>query len=642
MRSGKLLVLLFVCFIVSVKAQTTNDGIKAFEYENYSTARRIFKQLITQQPGNALNYYYLGITYCTLGKIDSARIIFNAGTQADPKSIYNYVGLGRTYLEQNNVQQATQFFDKAKSLTSQKDITQYILIADAYESAAHPNYDMAVSLLTKAIEYTNKNAEVYWVLGKTYEAMNKAGEAVSAYERATELNPTYAKAHTRIGVIWRNAQRGNLSKESFDKALQADPNFPPAYRELAELYFYTGKYDLATQTYQKYMDLADKDDDTQFRYAQFLFVTKKYKDALNILQGLRSKIDAPVKHRLLGYSYYEMGNYTEGLSEMKTFFQKTDTAKILSSDYEYFGKLLLKTGSDSLGILTIQKAIRMDSSKYALYDTIGTYLYKQKKYAHAGEFYLKKIDALPKNAPFNEVANSYRQAGLATYLARNFIISDSVFTKASKLSPQWAIPYLFLARIQLNIDSVDTVRGKAFPFYNLFVSKAFADTARYKRDLAEAYQYLGNYNTHYRNYGASLYYYDKVLALDPPNKEVSETVKAIKDLHKAQPGNPIPATKDTTGFLIPAIINGNSMTVLYDPGIMGIAVTQEGSGQVFGSRGTDGGSLKVDILKIGDRSLKNVRVTVVPEEKKPVAVGADVLNKMNIVFDYPSSSLLQL
>src|SRR5437773_8630312 len=131
------------------------------------------------------------------------------------------------------------------------------------------------------------------------------------------------------------------------------------------------------------------------------------------------------------------------------------------------------------------------------------------------------------------------------------------------------------------------------------------------------------------------------MVLNPSNKEVMETMKAIKDRYKSQPGNPIPATKDTTGFLIPAIINGNSMNVLYDPGIMGMAVTPEGSSQLFGSKGSDG-NLKVDILKIGDRSLKNVRVTLVPEEKKPVGIGADVLNKMNMVFDYVSSSVLQL
>src|ERR1043165_4757857 len=141
MRRRNLLVLLFMSFTISLKAQTTGEGIKAIDYENYATAHRIFSQLVKSQPNDPLNYYYLGIVYCTMEKIDSARAVFNAGVQTDAKSIYNYVGLGRTYLEQNNVQQAAQNFDKAKSLTTQKDITQYKLIADAYSSAAHPNYE---------------------------------------------------------------------------------------------------------------------------------------------------------------------------------------------------------------------------------------------------------------------------------------------------------------------------------------------------------------------------------------------------------------------------------------------------------------------------------------------------------------------
>ncbi len=640
MKRSKLLVLLFMSFIVSVKAQTTEEGIKAIDYENYATARRIFSQLTKSQPSNSINYYYLGIVYCTLDKIDSARMAFNAGIQADPKSIHNYVGLGRAYLEQNNVQQATQNFDKAKSMTSQKDITQYKLIADAYSSAAHPNYDMAVALLNKAIGYTNKDAEVYWILGKAYEAMNKSGDAVSSYERSTELNPSYAKAYTRIGVIWRNARNGNLAKENFDKALQADPNFPPAHRELAELYFYTGKYDLADQTYEKYLQLADQDDETLFRKAQFKFLTKKYSDALSLLNSLKAKIRTPYMFRMLGYANYETAHYPEGLKNMDSLFRTMDSSKIITSDYEYLGKLQIKSGNDSLGFLSIEKAIHFDSTKYELFDTIGTYLYKQKKYAQAGIYYMKKLKALPKNAPFNEVANSYKQAGLSLYLGKKYWASDSVFEKVSRITSQWAVPYLFRARIQLNIDSLDTVRGKAFPFYNLFISKAYGDTLHYRRELTEAYQYLGNYNTHYKNYGVALYYFNKVVALNDTNKEVIETINSIKNIYKTAPGSSITATKDTTGFLIPAIINGHSVNALYDPGIFGIGVTQEGLTQIAGG-GSDGEAGKGAMVKIGDHSLKNVMITAYPDEKQPVAIGADVLNKMNMVFDYPSSSVLQ-
>src|ERR1041385_7351098 len=97
MKRSKLLVwLLMIAF--AAKAQTQADGVKALDYENYVTAKRIFSQLVKTNPSDPLNYYYLGIALCSKEQIDSARIVFNAGTQADPKSINNYIGLGRTYL----------------------------------------------------------------------------------------------------------------------------------------------------------------------------------------------------------------------------------------------------------------------------------------------------------------------------------------------------------------------------------------------------------------------------------------------------------------------------------------------------------------------------------------------------------------
>ncbi len=173
---------------LAVQGQTTEQGAKALEYENYATARSIFSKLVHQQPSNAQNYYYLGITLCNLDKFDSARTVFTAGTEADSKAINNYAGLGRVALDQNKAQEATQYFDKVKSLTSPKDVNQYLLIADAYTSAQHPNYEMAVTLLSKAKDLNNRNAEVFWLLGKTYEAMNRSGEAVKVYKVPGTMN----------------------------------------------------------------------------------------------------------------------------------------------------------------------------------------------------------------------------------------------------------------------------------------------------------------------------------------------------------------------------------------------------------------------------------------------------------------------
>src|SRR5262245_54000283 len=99
-----IMLLVWVSAFTASFAQSTEDGIKGLDYENYATAKRIFTQLIKQNSADGRNYYYLGQALSALGKNDSARLVYTAGTQADPKSIYNNIGLGRTYLDQNNVQ----------------------------------------------------------------------------------------------------------------------------------------------------------------------------------------------------------------------------------------------------------------------------------------------------------------------------------------------------------------------------------------------------------------------------------------------------------------------------------------------------------------------------------------------------------
>ncbi|MBA2407609.1 MAG: tetratricopeptide repeat protein, partial [Chitinophagales bacterium] len=183
-----ILLLLFSAFFgFAVKAQNLQEGMKALDYENFASAKSIFKKLISQQPSEAKNYYYLGQAYSALGQKDSARIVYNAGVSSDSKSIYNYIGLGETYLDANNPQKANEYFNKAKDLTSSKDINQYLLLANAYTMNSHPDCQQAINLLNKATEYNNKNADVYYQLGQAHECLNRGGEAVSAYERAGEL-----------------------------------------------------------------------------------------------------------------------------------------------------------------------------------------------------------------------------------------------------------------------------------------------------------------------------------------------------------------------------------------------------------------------------------------------------------------------
>lgn len=633
MKSSAMMMLVLLSFFAT-SAQSIDDGIKALDYENYATAKRIFKQLIIQNPAEARNYYYLGQAYTWLGQGDSARIIYNAGTQADPKSIYNFIGMGRTYLDQNNLQKAKEYFDRAQSLTTAKDVTQYVLIGDAYANSIHPNYQEAINQLNKALTFNNKTADVYWELGIAYEGQGKGGDAVSAYERAAELNPALAKASTRVGIIWRLARNYNQSLTSFQKALQADPNFPPAYREMAELYFYTSQFDKAKEAYQKYLDMADKDDYTQFRYAQYLFLTKDYQGSLTILNQLRAKIDLPVMWRLSAYSNYESGNYQEGLNQMNTFFQKVDSARILSSDYEYYSKLLAKTNQDSLAIIYDLKAIQLDSTKFALYNDIGGILFMEKKYHEAALAYAEKVKASKKDATLQDYFNE----GKSFYFSKEFLAADSAFADMTTLNKQWPISYFWRARVMTNLDNPDSVKGLAAPYYQLVIEKASVDTVKYKKELMESYKYLGDINALKENYGASLYYYGKYMALDPANTEVPKTIESVKALYKNTSSTSLTLQKDSAGYIIPVTINNNTINFTYDASVPGMAVNADGA-KIIGA-GSESGTLKADQIKIADRTLKNALVSVKPDLKHSYAISSVTLNQMNIVIDYVTGSLL--
>lgn len=635
MKSSLLVVLLMIDFLVAA-GQKTEDGMKAIDYENYATAIRILKAAIQQNPSEPRNYYYLGEAYNALEKSDSAKSVLEEGTKADPKSIYNYIGLGRCYLDQNNVQKAKENFDRAKSLTSAKDILQYVLMAHAYSSSSHPNYAEAINLLNKAISYTNKSADVYWELGLTYEGMNKGGDAVSAFERATELDPTMAKAYIREGVIWRLARNYNQSLTSFQAGIEADPNFPPAYREMAELYFYTGQYDKAKEAYQKYLDLADKDDYTQFRYAQYLFLTKDYKGSLAILDQLRSRIDIPVMYRLSAYSNYESGNYEKGLQQIKTFFSKADEARLLPSDYEYYAKLLSKSGNDSLAVVNYMKAIKLDSSKFSFYGDIGAIYFADRRYLDAAKAYQEKIDASVKDATLQD----YFNVGKSAYFAKSFYMADSAFASMADLNSQWPISYFWRARVMTNLDNPDSVKGLAAPFYLQVIEKAGNDTAKYRKELMEAYKYMGDINALKENYGASLYFYGKYMQLDPSNTDVPNTVESVKALYKNSTTAVSKLQKDDHGsFVIPATINNISVNFTFDPSRSGMAVTRQSAGQFFGSN-PDANVIIPDQVKIEGRTVKNPKIMVAGNLMASAVIGPDALNQFNIVFDYSSGDLL--
>lgn len=119
---------------------------------------------------------------------------------------------------------------------------------------------------------------------------------------------------------------------------------------------------------KKYLDLTDKSFDSRLRYAQFLvyagdFVTLGQEVATLTSPDPNNPKTFVVK-RMQAYSAIENKNYTNGVKYMNELFGRTqDAARIVGSDYLYLGVAQKNTGNDSLALINISKAVKLDSTK---------------------------------------------------------------------------------------------------------------------------------------------------------------------------------------------------------------------------------------------------------------------------------------
>ncbi len=516
------------CTVSIVKAQTALDGIKAIEVEQFETAKRIFSTLITTNPSDADNYFYLGKAYYKQDKIDSAKISFEKGLSVNSNSALNLVGQGSILFDIGNDAEAKAMFEKAVILTQAKDYNTLLNIGTAYAELGKKNYNEALTYLTRAKTINPKNPEIYVSIGDVYMEQVNGTEAVKNYNEALKLNPNYVNAHVRTGKLYTRALNYAEAKAAFERAIAIDANYPPIYREYGELELSAKKYENAVENYKKYMDLTDKSINSQLRYARFLFIGKQYQESADLIKQIIPKDSSDnIIYRLLGYSSYEIKDYKTGLMAMNKFFTM-NPRKILATDYSYLGKLQVKNKLDSMGISNILKAIEMDTTTKDLYGDLADAYFSQKKYKMAAEAYEKKlVDA--KIGPVD-----YFYVGRAYYFASEFVKSDTAFSKLIGIKADFATAWLYRGRNNFRIDESDGKNeGMAKPYYEKFIELTTTDPKfdikKSGKDLIESYKYLGDYHFSVANDKVtSKTYWLKVLEIDPNDKQAKEVLAGLK------------------------------------------------------------------------------------------------------------------
>lgn len=526
LKSLRLLPAIAGClFVIGIPAaaisQSIQDAMNAMRNEQPAKAKNILLHIIAKTPADPEACYRLGNIYYSLGKKDSAAFYYRQGTKPEDKVNYNFAGLAKVALDEKNEPQAQDYLNKLTGSGKSRDPKAYIFAADAYFHSSLNDAARALPLLERAVSLNIKNVEAQLLIAEVYLSLKNAGKAVTSYEYALEADPALAFAHMKIAKIFMSARNYELAHEHLKKGNQADPAFIPLYRELAEFYYLAKNYGEAVRLQKIYIEKAGSTIDNLSSLAKYLFMNRDYQNTVSTIQTIMQQDSSNViLTRLIGYSAFEEGKYQEGLAFMERFFQKADSSKILGSDYAYYGKLLAKNNKDSLAIIYLNKAISLDSTNADLYNDLALVLYSQKKYQQSAAVFEKMLTLR------SGTSQDYFQFAKACYYSNNFAKADSAFIKVTEMQPASPTGYLWRARSNSQLDP-ESEKGFALPFYLKFIELA-TDETKYKKDLLEAYSYLGYYYAIItQNMTEAKKAWKKVQELDPENPKAKEFFKQL-------------------------------------------------------------------------------------------------------------------
>ncbi len=192
--------------LVDLGWRSLNDNaILTFVYENYletkqyETAAWLLEGLLKGAPQSSEIHYLAGITYDGLKRVDKAL----------------------AHLER--VQAESRFYANAV-------VHRAVLLHDMGK------VDLAIEIVTQALEADPDNPDYYLYIGSFYEELERYNEAIEILGKGLEIDPKSARIHFRLGVIYDKIGDRKSAVEVMEKVVQIEPNDAKALNYLGYSY----------------------------------------------------------------------------------------------------------------------------------------------------------------------------------------------------------------------------------------------------------------------------------------------------------------------------------------------------------------------------------------------------------------------
>lgn len=435
----------FMLFAAVVNAQDNLDkGISAVQKGDYLGALNLLKGV--SKDSYDANLYY-GIALFQTGSIKDAEKFLKDAVKKDDERPEAYSALGELYTSQKNYGEASSQFEKAKKylpLNKTKDDLDKaeietiinVLSSEAENFIADGKVDNAITSLTMAKTYDDKNPMIYVGLGDAYLARGAFDPSKTNYEQALKLKPNYAPAMYGLGKISFKQKKYSAALENYIKSSEADNNFAPAFFEKGLMFYLLDKFTDAIEAFERYDALVPGSPRGKTYLAKSYYGKGDYDKALSILDEVLAKdADYSEANKYSAYVFIEKKDYTKA----EDFFKKVKTEDLNAEDYQKWSKIYVDKKEYSRAYELLDKATTLDADDENTYFEYGKALFTEQKYGDARVKFGKAIELGILNVA------AYVYAGICDFYLNEFEKGVEILTKSIELNPNIGSAYLWRA-----------------------------------------------------------------------------------------------------------------------------------------------------------------------------------------------------
>jgi tetratricopeptide (TPR) repeat protein len=225
-----------LCLSVGSFAQNVTgnyvDAVSLYSSGEYTRAARILTTLSQAEPQNDAVWYYLGMSYYSLGKLDQAQSCLEKAVELDGKNFWYRRTLARLMFSTGKAKEGTEEYESIVKDFPERSQLSFELL-DIYLRTR--SYEKALAALDEVERLRGTSEDAVRTRFEIYSEMGRHQEAIDALEK---FNAEYSSPMIlcMAGDYYLADYSDSLARARYSEALELDSSYMPASLGMSEVY----------------------------------------------------------------------------------------------------------------------------------------------------------------------------------------------------------------------------------------------------------------------------------------------------------------------------------------------------------------------------------------------------------------------